>query len=165
MKQNSKFPLVMIFVIFLPLILFFIDRFIIHPQHTVTIEVKVQWKLKNYFTGILTYHDKNEKYPSAENWQDLLLTYFGSDKEPFTLPSKVETKNTIALNPNAKPDSPRDVVVLFESTGGPNAHGQSELLAPTSNGKPGCYVLFNDGLTKFIKPEQVKDLNWGNYKN
>ncbi|MEJ2051378.1 MAG: hypothetical protein P8Y60_16350 [Calditrichota bacterium] len=67
----------------------------------------------------------------------------------------------IAMNPNATPDSPGDVVLLYESIGGWNAHGQAELLAPISHGKNGCYVLFNNGKLKFILSNQIKNLHWG----
>lgn len=161
MKQNSKDKLILILLVSLPLMPLLIQEIVRPPLRGFGIEVKTQVVLNHTHTAILEYFEENGKYPSAENWQDLLLPQISDNNDVFTLPSKVVTKNTIALNPNAKPDSPKDVVVLFESTGGWNAHGQAELLAPTSNGKPGCFVVFNDGQIKFIKPEQTKDLNWG----
>ncbi|MBN1973477.1 MAG: hypothetical protein JW787_07540 [Sedimentisphaerales bacterium] len=164
MKQNSKDKLILVVLIFLvslPLMPLLIQEIVQPPLRGFGIEVKITALLHKTHTAILEYFEKNGKYPPAENWQDLLLPYFDNEKDVFTLPSKSRTKNTIALNPNAKPDSPKDVVLLFESTGGWNAHGQAESLAPTSNGKPGCFVVFNDGQIKFIKPEQTKDLNWG----
>lgn len=149
----------LICVPFLPWLIREIDK---PPLREQGIEVAVQGKLRNTFVAILVYLNKNGNYPSAENWQDLLLPYLDNRKDALKLPTKVNITNTIALNLKAKPDSPKDVVLLFESTGGWNAYGQSELLAPTSNGKPGCFIVFNDGYIEFISPQQAKNLNWGN---
>jgi hypothetical protein len=163
-QNNSKNILILVLLIFLisiPFLPWIIREILQPPLRGFGIEVKVEAVLHNTYTTMLKYLDKNGTYPSAENWQDLLLPYFGDNNDVFTLPSKVNTINTIAFNPNAKPDSPKNVVLLFESTGGWNAHGQADLLAPKSNGKPGCFIVFNDGETKFIPPDQIKDLNWG----
>jgi hypothetical protein len=159
--KHSIKSLFWVILIFLPFIALILPK-ILNPPQKLGIEVRIQIKLKSIHTAILKYLNKNGQYPSAENWQDLLLPQISDNNDVFTLPSKDEKKNTIALNPSAKPDSPKDIVLLFESTGGWNAHGQSELLAPTSNGKPGYYVVFNDGSIEFISSDQIKDLNWGN---
>ena len=160
-KPTHKYIL-WIFLICVPFLLMLIFKIYDAPLRQFGIEMVTQSNLHSTHTAILAYFEKNDKYPSAENCQDLLLPHFGNTTDAFKLPSKVNIKNTIAINPKAEPNSPIDVVLLFESTGGWNAHGQSEMLAPTSNGKPGCFILFNDGNIKFILPVQTKDLNWGN---
>jgi|WetSurMetagenome_2_1015567.scaffolds.fasta_scaffold637082_1 hypothetical protein len=160
-KDIHKYKL-WLFLICVPFLLLLIFYMYNIPLRAYGIERVTQINLYSTYKAILAYLEENGKYPSSENWQDLLLPYLDNDKDAFKSPSKVKTINTIAINPKAEPNSPSDVVLLFESTGGWNAHGQSELLAPTSNGKPGCFISFNKGRTKFISPEQVKDLNWGN---
>ena len=165
MREKTKHKLVWALWIFIISLLFMpilIREIFQPPTRKQGIEVGVQAALRRSFIAMNKYLDENKEYPSAENWHDLLLPSLYNEKDAFTLPSKVDTKNVIAFNPNARPDSPKDVVLLFESTGGPNAHGQEELLAPTSNGKPGCFIVFNDGQITFISPEQTKNLNWGN---
>ena len=160
-KHYDLKPMLWIFLIFIFLLPVIIPR-ILNPPYTQGIKIQVLNKFRKCFIAMLEYIDENKKYPSAENWQDILLPYLDNRKDAFELPTKVDTINTIALNPFADINSSNDIVLLFESTGGWNGHGQSELLAPTSNGRPGCFVLFNDGSTKFIAPEKIKDLNWGN---
>jgi hypothetical protein len=151
-----------VFLICLPFLLLLIFKIYDAPSRERGIEAIIQSKLHNNFKAIQQYFNDNKEYPTAENWQDLLLPYLGNNKSAFKLPPRASTKNTIAINPKAEPNSSGDVVLLFESTGEWNANGQSELLSPTTNGKPGCFILFNDGHIKFILPEQTKDLNWGN---
>jgi hypothetical protein len=149
----------LICILFLPLLIKEIHH---PPSREAGIEFAIQSRLHTIFTAIQVYFNDNGKYPSVENWQDLLLPYLDNKKDAIKLPKKVNTKNTIAINPKADPNSSGDVVLLFESIGEWNANGQLELLAPTSNGKQGCFIVFNDGHIKFIVPEQTKDLNWGN---
>ena len=163
-QDNSKeirLFILFIFLISIPFIVLITPK-ILNPPLRLGIEVRIQIRLNSIRNVLLAYYKENGQYPSAEDWQDLLLPQISDNNDVFTLPSKAPKKNIIALNPNAKSDSPKDVVLIFESTGGWNAHGQSKLLAPTSNGKPGCFVVFNNGDIEFVTPEQAKNLNWGN---
>jgi len=65
------------------------------------------------------------------------------------------------VNPNCKPKSPPDTVLLFESKVGWNQHGGPELFTfDNHNPKGGC-VLFNDGSVRFIRTkEELKKLRW-----
>ena len=65
------------------------------------------------------------------------------------------------VNPNCKPNSPPDTVLLFESKVGWNQHGGPELFTfDNHNPKGGC-VLFNDGSVRFIRTkEELKKLRW-----
>jgi hypothetical protein len=160
-KHILKYTL-LVFLISVPFLPWLILEIYRPPLRQFSIDVRVKAALQQTHKAFLKYFDENGKYPSAEIWQDLLLPYLHNEKDSFQLPSKNNPKNTIAINPNVKPDSPKDVVLLFESIGGWNAQGQEALLAPTSNGKPGCNIVFNDGYIKFVTPVQIKDLNWGN---
>ncbi len=69
-----------------------------------------------------------------------------------------------AFNPNAKPNSPGDVVLLFSTKGGWNQFGGPETFSSDNYkeiGRIGGYVLFNNGDIKFVKPDEVLKLNWG----
>jgi prepilin-type processing-associated H-X9-DG protein len=71
-----------------------------------------------------------------------------------------------AINPKAKPNSPADVVLLFETKHGWNQFGGPEILNDENHlkleGRKGCNILFNDGSVKFIEPEQFGELKWKN---
>ena len=71
-----------------------------------------------------------------------------------------------AVNPNAKPNSSPDMVLLFETSHGWNQYGRSELVSVKNHLQylrdEGCNVLFNDGSVKFVKPKNLKKLKWKN---
>ena len=73
-----------------------------------------------------------------------------------------------ALNPNTKPDSPGDTVLLFSTKGGWNQSGGLEILS-TKNylqiDRDGCYVLFNDGRVEFVKTKDIGKLKWNDADN
>ena len=64
------------------------------------------------------------------------------------------------MNPNCKPNSPPDMVLLFETKGGWNRPAGPET-ANTGNCRPdGCNVLFNDGSVTFVKTKDLGKLKW-----
>jgi hypothetical protein len=65
-----------------------------------------------------------------------------------------------AINPNCKPNSPNDIVLLFETKGGWNQFGGVDILTTAYHMGRGCSVLFNDGQVEFIKPDQIGQLKW-----
>ncbi len=66
-----------------------------------------------------------------------------------------------AINPNCEPNSPANVVLLFETKSGWNQFGGPELLTMENHNGEGCNVLFNNGRRRFVKPEKLDKLNWG----
>jgi hypothetical protein len=74
-------------------------------------------------------------YPTPTHWCDDILRHypvFGIgigrwNAKPHVCPSAVEGKNHYAMNPNCKPDSPPDMVLLFETRAGWNENGGPEL--------------------------------------
>ena len=64
-----------------------------------------------------------------------------------------------AINPNCEPNSPKDVVLLFEAKGGWNKYGGPELLM-FNHEKEGAAVGLNDGHSEFVRPEDVNKLKW-----
>jgi prepilin-type processing-associated H-X9-DG protein/prepilin-type N-terminal cleavage/methylation domain-containing protein len=65
-----------------------------------------------------------------------------------------------AINPNAEPNSPANVVLLFSTKGGWNQSGGPELLTFDNHRGRGANVLFNDGHVEFVKPEDAGKLKW-----
>jgi len=66
-----------------------------------------------------------------------------------------------AMNSNCKPDSPVDMVLLFETRPGWNQHGGPELFTFDNHDPKGGLVLLNDGTVKFIRTEEeLKRLRW-----
>lgn len=109
-------------------------------------------------------------YPAPTEWCDsmtrayqsrgLLDRYINSPR-PHKCPSAYEGKNHYAMNPNCKPDSPPDTVLLFETKAGWNQHGGPELFTFDNHDPRGGGVLFNDGTVKFIRTrEELQQLRW-----
>ena len=109
-------------------------------------------------------------YPDSKTWCDSLHSF----RIHLTCPSAGEGKCHYAMNPNCDPNSPDDMVLLFETRAGWNQHGGPELFT-FDNHKPtrpapdvlshrdsggGC-VLLNDGTVKFIRTEEeLHSLKW-----
>ena len=65
------------------------------------------------------------------------------------------------MNPNCRPDSSGDAVLLFETKAGWNQHGGAELFAFDNHDPKGGCVLLNDGTVKFIRTEEeLGALRW-----
>lgn len=73
-----------------------------------------------------------------------------------------------AINSDANLNSSPSTVLLFETKGGWNQFGGSEILSidnHLSEGRKGCTVLFNDGHVEFVKPKDIAKLNWNDADN
>ncbi len=123
-----------------------------------------QQNLDNFYLELRSYPDFYDgNYPAPERWCDLILE---SDirsfiyHETYRCPANTGHKCSYAMNPNCEPNSPGDVVLLFETEDGWNQFGGPERLTFENHGGKGCNVLFNDGRTELIKPEDVGKLNW-----
>ena len=104
--------------------------------------------------------DYDGKYPTPERWCDLIVEEFDLDSQQFVCPSAGEGRCHYAINPNCEPNSPPDIVLLFDTKGGWNQYGGPELLTFDNHAGKGCHVLFNDGHVEFIKPKDVGKLKW-----
>lgn len=109
-------------------------------------------------------------YPVPTEWCDsmtrayksrgLLDKYYKSPR-PHKCPSAYEGKNHYAMNPNCKPDSPPDTVLLFETKAGWNQNGGHDLFTFINHDPKGGCVLLNDGTVKFIRTkEELQQLKW-----
>jgi hypothetical protein len=112
-------------------------------------------------------------YPTAANWFDSITSpgalppslmkrfWFGNLTKAHVCPSVGKGKSTYAMNPNCEPNSPPEVVLLFETKSGWNQHGGPELFTFDNHDPKGGLVLLNDGTVKFIRTEEeLMQLRW-----
>lgn len=108
-------------------------------------------------------------YPGSQKWCDAIIHAYdgltsmprGALVEPYSCPSADEGKCHYAMNPNCRPDSPEDMVLLFETEAGWNQHGGPELFTFDNHDPKGGCVLLNDGTVKFIRTEEeLHALRW-----
>ncbi len=108
------------------------------------------------------YSNSKLVYPDPTNWCDALgFAYSKSEMKILICPSASEGKCYYAMNPNCGPNSPGDMVLLFETKAGWNEHGGPELFTLDNHDPRGGCVLLNDGTVKFIRTEEeLNALRW-----
>ncbi len=121
-------------------------------------------KLHTLGVALETYAAENDnRYPPPDKWCDLLLgpvPYLPTDDLLFEYLPTGKRCCVYAMNPNCKPNSPPDMVLLFETKGGWNQFGGPEILT-TENHKPkGCNILFNDRRVEFVRAKDLGKLKW-----
>jgi len=109
-------------------------------------------------------------YPTPSKWcDDILRPYYELvgitmgrlNSESHICPSASKGKCHYAMNPNCEPDSPSDMVLLFETKAGWNQHGGPEQFSFVNHEPKGGCVLLNDGTVKFIRTkEELQQLRW-----
>ena len=104
--------------------------------------------------------DYNDKYPAADKWCDLLVRHSKAEEKMFICPDAEKGRCHYAINPDCEPNSPNDIVLLFETQEGWNQFGGQELLTTNNHKGKGCNVLFNDRRVEFVKPERIAELKW-----
>jgi len=119
-----------------------------------------QERLYGLWQCLISYSESsNGKYPLADSWCDLL-----EEKECpkiyFTCPTEKDSLCSYAMNPNVSPNSPPDIVLVFESTSGWNQFGGSELIDANNHVEEGANVLFNGGYVEFVIPKDFDKLKW-----
>jgi prepilin-type processing-associated H-X9-DG protein len=106
--------------------------------------------------------DNDGKYPTVDRWCDLLIKHTDIIEKQFRCPGDKKGPCSYAINSNCEPNSPNDVVLLFETKGGWNQFGGPEILT-LENHKDigsGCNILFNDGHVEFVTIERLGQLRW-----
>jgi hypothetical protein len=115
-------------------------------------------------------------WPAPHEWSDvlfhrritsptLLITDYSkatkSIGKEFTCSGAGEGKCHYAMNSACQPDSPPDMVLLFETKAGWNQSGGLELFTFDHHDPKGGLVLLGDGTVKFIRTkEELKQLRW-----
>jgi len=115
--------------------------------------------------AILIYANDNDgKYPAADKWCDLLIEHAEVTEKQFVCPYALyegnEARCHYAMNPNCEPNSPPEMVLLFETKGGWNKSGGPELLTTENHKGEGCNILFNDAHVTFIASDKLGELKW-----
>jgi hypothetical protein len=133
------------------------------------------------YGDLFNFSEDFKGYPEPKNWCDIIIKEEraldisdGETKILLKCPSAAEGKCHYAMNPNCDPNSPSDMVLLFETKSGWNQHGGPELFT-FDNHEPtrpapdvlsrrdsggGC-VLLNNGSVKFIPTEEeLNALRW-----
>lgn len=117
-------------------------------------------RLYGLWQCLIRYSENNNaNYPPPDSWCDSLKEQDCS-KIYFTCPTEKNILCSYAMNPNVNPNSPHDIVLLFESIPGWNQSGESELIDANNHIKEGANVLFNGGYVEFITPKDFNKLKW-----
>jgi hypothetical protein len=149
--------------------------------HKIQLRIECATNLKNLWHRFQLYSEAEQNrtnvsssndeiiYPPLSKWCDAIILAYKSIgqldywvKKPLICPSTSEdNKCNYAMNPNCKPDSPADMVLLFETKAGWNQHGGPELFTFDNHDPKGGCVLLNDGMVEFIRtPEELRQLQW-----
>jgi hypothetical protein len=113
-------------------------------------ESSINYLDPNRWCGLVLVTQKNYAWMKNVNF----LTW-------LDCPAVNEGKSNYAMNPNCEPNSPADMVLLFETKAGWNQNGGSELFTFDNHDPKGGCVLLNDGTVKFIRTkEELNALRW-----
>ena len=114
--------------------------------------------------------DYDGEYPTADKWCDLLMSFSEVKPKQFICrgsDAKIG-KSNYAFNKSVagkkSSEIPSDIVILFETKGGWNQVGGSEMLTTDNHKGKGCNVLFNDLHVEFVKAERLGGLKWDTEK-
>jgi len=135
------------------------------------LRVKCSDKLRTLYSRLDSLYSNKKKYPVSK-WCDATIRALSRDFSYdyiinlFKCPSADKGKCHYAMNPNCKPDSPSDMVLLFETKAGWNQHGGPELFTFDNHEPKGGCVLLNNGTVKFIRTkEELHQLRWNINEN
>jgi hypothetical protein len=156
------------------------------PHHVICRE-----KMAGLGKALIDYsRDNDGKFPMPDKWCDLIEPYCQKIKEKpkqnwydldfwelyiedemqnvFVCSNAKRNRSTAkchyAINPNAKPDSSKDTVLLFETTGGWNQYGGAELITAENHNGFCCHIVYCDGRVEAVAKEDFGKLNWGQKK-
>ncbi len=108
-------------------------------------------------------NDNQGKYPTCDKWCDLLIDNAGVSNRQFICKSASAGPCNYALNKNIEiqgPNSPSDMVLLFETSPGWNQCGGEDILSTNNHKGAGCNILYNDGHVEFVLKEGLDRLKW-----
>jgi len=130
------------------------------------LRVKCADKLSTLQIRLDSLYSSKRKYPVSK-WCDATVRALSRDYHQeyivnlFKCPNVHEGKCHYALNSNCTPNSPPDMIILFETKAGWNQNGGPELFIFDNHDPKGGCVLLNDGTVKFIRTkEELQQLRW-----
>ncbi|MHC4214444.1 MAG: hypothetical protein ACYSWP_13855 [Planctomycetota bacterium] len=100
------------------------------------------------------------KFPTADKWCSLLVQNTDLQRGRFICKSAKWGMSNYAINPNATPASPRNMILLFETKGGWNQAGGPELLTTDNHDGAGGNVMFVNGYVGFVEARWIDALKW-----
>ena len=135
---------------------------------------RIYTNMENTLKRLRLYYESAEKrrkelnsnkdfiYPIPSDWCETMeVAYYKDNMKIHICPSAKKGKCNYAMNPNCEPNSPGDMVLLFETKAGWNQHGGPELFTFDNHDPRGGCVLLNDGTVKFIRTEEeLNALRW-----
>jgi hypothetical protein len=107
--------------------------------------------------------EHNRKYPSPDKWCDLIINDLNNNTDFFKCPTCKQYRSSYAMNPYCEPNSPADMVLLFETHDGWNQHGGPEIFTfdHHKNDINSAIVLRNDGDIEVINSyDDISKLKW-----
>lgn len=114
--------------------------------------------LKYPFKEYADNHDG--RYPPCVQWCDLLIATDAGFARDLVCKAGSPARSHYAMNRHATPDSPGNVVLLFETDGGWNQSGGVELLTTDNHKGKGCNVLYVGGYVQFVRSKDIDKLRW-----
>ena len=169
-KQISTFKGTLVILLAIPIL--FILIVVLRPHDPVDAARRVHCmaNLKTLGQELVLYASENgDQYPPAEQWCDVLARQHADEtgestdqfRQKLRCPVVDEGAWGYAMNPQARPTSDPNVVLLFESDAGWKGFGGADQLVTGRHGDEGCCVHFVDGRTEYIKAEGLAALEWG----
>ncbi|MHC4157183.1 MAG: DUF4190 domain-containing protein [Planctomycetota bacterium] len=118
-------------------------------------------KISGLVKAVVVYANDDEftRFPAPDRWCELLLNDY-VEKKRFVCPEAGNGRCHYAINPNARPISPPDMVLLFETKAGWNQFGGPEILTTENHQGDGCNVAFVDAHVEFVKTKNLGKLKW-----
>ena len=115
---------------------------------------------------MLYANDYDGKYPTPDQWCDLLIRETDISPKSFQCPLDPEGSFSYAINENVYAIDPNKIlpqmVVLFEAEMGRNGVSGPKDLALRHNdrGQLGCNIAFADRHVEFVTEDRIGDLQW-----
>ncbi|MHC4123212.1 MAG: DUF4190 domain-containing protein [Planctomycetota bacterium] len=130
-------------------------------EHEYAYRMYCQTNLSGLNKALKLYAKENgHRYPDAEKWCDLLMRSGFVEERQFACKGNSGHRCSYAINPNCQPNSPDEVVLLFETDGGWNKFGERELLGISSHKGKGGHILLNNSYAGFVRKENFASLKW-----
>ena len=119
-------------------------------------------------TAMIVYmNDYDDKYPTPEQWCDLLMQEADVSPKSFQCPLDPEGAFSYAINENLYKIEynklpPHQMVAIFEASLGRNGVGGSDdlVMRHDQNQRGGCNIAFADGHVEFVTEDRIGDLQW-----